>query len=276
MSDRLIVFIQIHGEADKLESCLKSLENQSLLPSLVVVVDDGTPNSSVLNAVYSFETNGFRIEYFCGIEDKEPDLDTVGISIGRAYIEFVRNKSCFDYLSIIDVDSLPTVDYYKNIISAMIEKPDLVCASGVIYFDDILENRISAKVIKRTDARGSGKVISVPFLDSIFIFNFPEVAWDTWINVRAILAGKLSLEIDTIRLNTTRKTTRLENRDLFRDGRLTYHFGYNWLLLLYKIITRGRVVWYGYLDARKNKWLLKDSEVRKHFGWRYFLRLLKK
>ena len=138
MNDRLIVFIQIHDEADKLESCIKSLENQSLLPSLVVVVDDGTPNFSVYDTVLSFETKVFNVEYFRGVDDKKPNLDTVGISIRRAYMEFVRGKSCFDYLSIIDVDSLPTPDYYKNIISAMIEKPDLVCASGVICFDDVI------------------------------------------------------------------------------------------------------------------------------------------
>jgi len=29
----------------------------------------------------------------------------------------------------------------------------------------------------------------------------------------------------------------------------------------------------GYLSARKDKWKLKDKEVRKYFGWRFFFHL---
>jgi len=71
-----------------------------------------------------------------------------------------------------------------------------------------------------------------------------------------------------------RPTSRVVGKDLFRNGRLTYHFGYNPALLLLKMLLakRGALsILRGYLDARKQKWRLTDQEVRKYFGWGFFL-----
>ena len=274
-----IVFIQIHGEAEKLFSCLESLSVQSLLPEIVVIVDDGTPNDSVYwqfkkhRHYNTFEP--MRIDYFRGSKNKEPDLDTVGLSITKAWYIYSDPKHSVDYLSIIDVDSRPETTYYQTIIEKMDADPDLICASGVIRVDQRTEELISAKIIKRKDARGSGKVIRTDFLLKIPFMLFPEVAWDTWINTKAKQAGKKALQIPNAVLYSSRSTTRLTCRNNFRDGRLTYHFGYNVLLLVYKILFRGREVLKGYRDAKRKNWRLADEEVRKWFGWRYLLHFWK-
>ncbi|MHA2243691.1 MAG: glycosyltransferase [Candidatus Hodarchaeales archaeon] len=276
-----VVFIQIHGEADKLARCLESLSKQTKLPSNVVIVDDGTPDDSVYNQYVTItsttDLNNIMVEYCRAAAPKSPNLDTVGKAIFYAWTTnvLVDGVPLYDYISIIDVDSLPEESYYQKIIDEMNSDPDLTCASGVIHIGDMKEELISAKAIKRKDARGSGKVIKTDFLAAIPLHLFPEVAWDTWINVKAKLAGKKAVQIPDIILYSSRATTRLVRRNNFRDGRLTYHFGSNPLLLLYKVIFRGRDVWRGYRDAKKKKWRLPDPEVRRFFGWRYLFRFWK-
>ena len=280
MTEKLVVFIQIHGEAEKLEKCLLSLANQTRKPDLVVVVDDGTPDTSVYlkycQVMKTLEPE-IKVDYCQAALPKDPNLDTVGKAIRYAWLVKVSgdNRLSFDYLSIIDVDSQPEELYYSLIVNTMELDSDLVCASGVICVGDKTEELISAKVIKRKDARGSGKVIRTDFLAAIPPQYFPEVAWDTWINIRAKLAGKKAEQIPYATLYTDRATTRLSNRNNFRDGRLTYHFGYNPLILLYKVIFRGKDVLRGYLDARKNNWKLPDPEVRKWFGIRFLFHFWK-
>lgn len=278
MNYNYVVLIQIYDEADLLASCLESLAKQTEKPSSVIIVDDGTPNDSILDEYVNIMIDGYLsdipIEYCRAAESKKPNLDTVGKAIFYAWEKYSM-LSNYNYVSIIDVDSQPEPDYYKELIIAMEKDSDLICTSGDIVVGGKTEKFISAKVIKRNYAQGSGKVIRQDFLAKIPFYLFPEVAWDTWINTKAKLAGKKAVQIPGINLYCSRPTTRLAKMDKFRDGRLTYHFGYNPLLLLYKILFRGIDVWKGYSDARKKKWRLPDEEVRKWFGWRYLIHFWK-
>lgn len=276
-----VVLIQIHDEADKLAECLESLEKQTLKPNSVIIVDDGTPNNSIYEEYMKLVNNiGYiKVEYCQAAHPKDPNLDTVGKAINHVWVTKILmdgfTPPLYDYLSIIDVDSHPEPTYYEKLITAMEEDQDLICTSGDIVVGGKTEKFVSAKVIKRNYAQGSGKIIRTDFLSKIPLDLFPEVAWDTWINTRAKLAGKKAIQIPGINLYCSRPTTRLVKGNNFRDGRLTYHFGYNPLLLLYKIIFRGTDILKGYRDARKKRWRLPDESVRKWFGWRYLIHFWK-
>ena len=270
-----VVFIQVYNES--ITKAVYALVDQLLQPYKIIIVDDGTPNTHI-----QIETDKLRKEfgsnilYYQGEYKKKANLDTVGNSLLGALIWLWSKKDItFDYLSIIDADSHPEPTYYEKLIDAMEEDQDLICTSGDIVVEGKTEKFISAKVIKRNYAQGSGKIIRTNFLTKIPINLFPEVTWDTWINTRAKLAGKKAIQIHGINLHCSRPTTRLAKMDKFRDGRLSYHFGYNPLLILYKIIFRGTDVWKGYRDAKKKKWRLPDESVRKWFGWRYLIHFWK-
>lgn len=271
-----VVLIQIHGEAEKLAKCLDSLANQTLLPDSVIIVDDGTPNDSVLlkfeEIINSRGITRMKLEYIQAAHPKKPNLDTVGKALLYAWLVKVSvqfNKPLYDYVSIIDVDSLPTWVYYERILKKMEADSDLMCASGVIIVNDKREKT------RIKDARGSGKVIRTDFLANIPLNLFPEITWDTWINTKAKLAGKKTRQIPGIYLYSTRRTTKLTPQGAFWAGRLAYHFGYNPLLLFGKILKRRKGVWRGYQQAKHNQWRLPDPEVRKWFGWRYFFHFWK-
>jgi hypothetical protein len=177
----------------------------------------------------------------------------------------------------LDVDTRLERDYYQRIIQEMNQQPKFACASGAIkirsktreYTEQI---NIGAK-IGRKDARGSGKVIRTSFIAEVED-NFPEVDWDTWINTKAKVRGFKSPQIDNVLMYQERPTTRVAGKNHFRNGRLTYHFGYNPILLFLKMVLAKKgalTILRGYLDARKKKWKLRDEEVRRYFGWGFFL-----
>ncbi len=271
---RYLVMIQTYGELGT--EAINSLNMQTLIPTKILVVDDGFPGNKIENETKSLKEKypGLIIDYFRGDLKPDPNLDTVGKVIKKAW--FASKKDNYDFVSIIDADSALEPEYYTHIISLMQENENLVCASGELVVVDenkkyIEEINIGAK-IGRKDARGSGKIIEVSFLDEIDPQDFPDVAWDTWINTRAKLKGFKAKQIEGIRFYASRPTSRVIKKDLYRSGRLTFHFGYNPLLVILKVILArtGAITFLkGYFNARKQEWKLEDKKVRSFFGWRF-------
>jgi glycosyltransferase involved in cell wall biosynthesis len=275
---RLCVVIKVYNEYEMLEECIRSLTYQKFKPNKVIVVDDGSSDPRVSTEVdrLSKEVLEVKIDQIRLALKEKPNLDTVGRTWKAAWFK-IKKEGKFDYFGMLDADTRLERDYYERIISEMEHNPKLACASGAIkiktesseYIEDI---NIGAK-LGRKDARGSGKIIRTAFLAEIKEEDFPEVDWDTWINTKAKIRGFKCPQIDNIFMYQERPTTRVAGKDNFRNGRLTYYFGYNPILLLMKMILarRGAItILKGYLDARKRKWRLRDSEVRRYFGWRFF------
>ncbi len=278
---RLCVVIKIYNEFEMLDECIKSLNTQTHKPSAVIIVDDGSPDQGVKNETLRLSQAfpDLNIELIQLPFKKVPNLDTVGRTWKAAWFH-LETDSNYDFFGMLDADTRLMPNYYEQIINEMEKHPKIACASGAIKIQTenseyIEEINIGAK-IGRKDARGSGKVIKISFLKEIAEQDFPEVDWDTWINTKAKVRGYSSPQIDNVFMIQERPTTRVAGKNHFRNGRLSYHFGYNPLLVMVKMLLAksGAVaIFKGYLDARKKKWRLKDDEVRKYFGWRFFTHL---
>lgn len=279
ISTSFCVFVKIYNEYEMLEDLIKSLLEQTLIPNEVIIIDDGSPDPNVKGEVEQL------IEKYLGLNLKllqlslktEPNLDTVGRTFNSAWFELAKDKK-FDYIATLDADTRLEPYYYEKIIKIMNENHSIGCASGIIIVKDRMKEykeqiNIGAK-FGRKDARGSGKVIRTSILYSTPREYFPEVDWDTWINTRAKIGNLKARELSEVYMIQERPTTRVAKKDLFRNGRLTYHFGYNPVLLLLKAVLAGFggiQILQGYWKARKEKWKLKDKEVRNYFGWKFFL-----
>jgi len=275
---KLCILVQVYNEFEPLEELAKSLMEQTLKPIKTIFIDDGSPDQRVLEEIkrLSEKYGELNIEPLVMPKKDEPNLDTIGRGLKKAWLSI--KDTDIDYLSIIDTDTRPSKHYYYKMIDILEKNPDYACASGVLVVkteDDEYEEEINigAKV-GRKDARGAGKVIKTSFLKTIDLDDFPEVAWDTWINTKAKIRKFKAPQVDDTHFYTSRPTTRVVKKDLHRNGRLTYLFGYNPILLLMKVVlarTGGLTLLKGYFQARKNKWRLKDKEVRDYFGWKFFL-----
>ncbi len=276
---RFCVFIKVYDEYKMLEELLISLMSQTRLPDKVIIIDDGSPNPDVEKGIKELisKHDSLLIQFIKLPLKKKPDLDTVGRTFNKAWFD-IASKEKFDYIATIDADTRLEPQYYEKIIQKMDENPVLGCVSGVIVIQETIREyteqiNIGAKV-GRKDARGSGKIIRAKILETTPQEYFPEVDWDTWINTRAKIQGYKTPEIIETYMIQKRPTTRVAKKDLYRNGRLTYHFGYNPILLFMKVIlagTGGIKIIKGYWAARREKWRLKDKKVRQYFGWRFFL-----
>ncbi|MHA2243687.1 MAG: glycosyltransferase [Candidatus Hodarchaeales archaeon] len=274
---KVCVFVQVYNEYDQLEDLVQSLVEQTLKPTRVIIIDDGSPNPEVLEETKRLAENypELNIEPLRLPLKEKPDLDTVGKGLKIAWLK-IKDYD-FDYVSILDVDAELDPKYYEIITQKMDKNPKIACASGALivktatkeYYEQI---NIGAKVGRR-DARGTGKVIRTSLLRTIDPDLFPDVTWDTWINTKAKIRKFKTPQIDETYFYTNRPTTRVVKKDLYRNGRLTYYFGYNPIILVVKVVLAGKGginILKGYWYARKEKWQLKDKEVRKYFGWKFF------
>lgn len=279
MSKSLVVFIKFYNGTNKqLRRIFKNLDRQVLKPNKVVIVDNGSPTVNPDDIWINDIRREFRTKLnvqYCRWPDKksEPDLDTVGLAMNCAFIHVMyRQQMRYDYVSWIDLDTLLSPDYFHQIVGHMESDPELMCASGELVVADKIEDINVGAKLGRKDARGSGKVVRGSFLTNIPQKYFPEVDWDTWLNTKAKIKGFKAKQISGVYLFTDQPTTRVKNLNPYRNGRLSYHFGYNLLLVLMKtILSKGKALEFlrGYREARRTGWILPDKEVRRFFGWRF-------
>lgn len=305
MNRSLVLFIKFYnGTKDQLDTIFQNLTDQVFKPNKIVIVDDGSPNldpnDNWINDLRYKYRGKLNLQYYRTRHlKKEPDLNTVGVAMKFAYYtEMYKEKMDYDYIAWMDLDTLFTKDYFKNLIHTMDNNPDLACASGGLCVpkydmkdatpDELIkemengyerlapewrvENINIGASFGRKDARGSGKVVRGSFLKNIDQHLFPDVDWDTWINTRGKIEGFKTKQLDDTFYVSTKPTTRVKNLNPHRNGTLTYHFGYNPLLVLMKtILSKGKAFEFlrGYREAKRNKWQLPDKEVRQFFGWRF-------
>ncbi|MHA1978525.1 MAG: glycosyltransferase family 2 protein [Candidatus Hodarchaeales archaeon] len=279
LSTKFCVFVKVYNEYEMLEELVKSLLEQTLVPDEVIIIDDGSPDPNVrveierlIKEYPSLNLKPLRLSL-----KTDPNLDTVGRTFNTAWFKLAKAAN-YDFIATLDADTRLESHYYEKIITRMNEIPSVGCASGIIIVKDKLKEyteqiNIGAK-FGRKDARGSGKVIRASILNSTPHDYFPEIDWDTWINTRSKVSKMKSPELTDVYMIQNRPTTRVVKKDLYRNGRLTYHFGYNPILLILKTVLAGfggKDILKGYWNARKDKWRLNDKEVRAYFGWKFFL-----
>ncbi|MDP8232492.1 MAG: glycosyltransferase, partial [Candidatus Zophobacter franzmannii] len=100
------VIISVYNRSDLLLRCLKSLNNQSLLPDEIVLTDDGSTEDIVSILEQSEEDYKFSILY-C----KQSDI---GFRLARCKNNGVR-ESNGDIMIFLDQDIVTTKNYIKTI-----------------------------------------------------------------------------------------------------------------------------------------------------------------
>jgi len=281
MNPSLVLFIKFYnGTKDQLDRIFQNLTEQLIKPNKVVIVDDGSPNldpkDNWINDLRYKYRGKLNLQYYrTRFLKTKPDLNTVGLSMQSAFNnEMYAEKMDYDYISWIDLDTLLAKDYFFQLISYLELDSKLMCASGELVVGDYVEDINIGSKLGRKDARGSGKVVKTSLLLETRQYKFPEVDWDTWINTRAKIKGFKAKQIKGVFLYTDQPTTRVQNLNPYRNGMLTYHFGYNPLLVLMKtLLSKRKALEFlrGYKEARRTGWILPDEEVRKFFGWKFLL-----
>jgi len=198
---------------------IRSLQNQTLRPDPIVIVNDGSTD----------DTGKIAREYGCTVIDlpyheesyaRKPEI----ASVHNAGLNLLKNIGDLDYVLKIDADTVLPPNYLEEIITKMSKNPKLVIASGIIENEPFDE----------TAPRGSGRVYEYKFWDDINGLVYPVTwGWESWILFKAMSLGYEIRCFSEITSKVLRSTNFSEAGSW---GKGMYALGYDWRYVLLRSI----------------------------------------
>jgi glycosyltransferase involved in cell wall biosynthesis len=158
---------------------IESLLRQSIKPSLICVVDDGSKDSTsnILAKMADSHTTTFRI---ITLEDTGYDIRRIVHNWNKA-CDYVRENSAeYDYMLITSDDVVFPSDYVEKLIGHMDRNPKLVVTSG-------------SRGLEQSDymslPEGAGRLIRSSFFKEIGYRHPPYYGYEAWILYKALQLG---------------------------------------------------------------------------------------
>lgn len=203
------VVTRARNEERLIEKTLKALKNQTIPPSQIIVVDDGSTDltseiaSKYSDVVVRLPDRGYNVA-------GKPELAKV------ANEGFRRVREDIDYVLVCDADHTLQKDYFETISKKMKANPKIVIASG----------RVKGEPYFESHPRGSGRVIDARFWRKTNGLKYPEVwGWEDWICFRAVQLGYECQSFSDV-VTELQRPTRLGKARLW--GKAMYALGYDW------------------------------------------------
>jgi glycosyltransferase involved in cell wall biosynthesis len=221
------VVIAARNESRTVLDVLSALDSQATLPSLVVVVNDGSTDGTgqLLReraGRFGFELSVVDLPPHQGSYVGRPELARVlnaGLSVVRSRAPLVA------YVMKLDGDHLLPPTYIQSILGKMAAEPKLAVASGYIVGERFTER----------SPRGSGMVARTDFWLRANGLKFPlEYGWESWLYLKAESMGFWTRSFPDIVSRISRPTS-MRKGVLY--GRGMYALGYFWFFALGRCVS---------------------------------------
>jgi glycosyltransferase involved in cell wall biosynthesis len=217
-----VLVLTKNGE-DTIQSTLESIISQTLPPSRICIVDDGSIDNTRL-LLSDFKRNHPEIIDIVSLPDRGYDIRRVVRNINVGIETQKRKKIRLEYIMISGDDCFYSPEYAECILSHMNEENRVAIASGDIqgaHKPDITP-------------RGSGRFIRVSFLNKIGGRFPPYYGYEGWIMQKALQLGFSAKNFHSITFNHLRE---LGEKHKFKDWGLAMKcLGYHPLEVLYRCI----------------------------------------
>lgn len=268
----------------------ESVIHQTLRPKVWFIIDDGSSDSTP--------------DIIRSLEDAHPWIKSVrlpphprdlfyhysyvcreGFNYALSYME--ETGSLFDYIGLVDADTVVSDDYFEKLVSEFNKNEKLGVASGVIY------DKIGNSVKRESESyfpRGTGRL----WTRECFIETdgyIVEAAAHSISNIRAILSGyeiKIFDHIEAVQLRPTRSAEGLW-KTFKQDGWLAYYLNKHPLLVVMNIAHftlkkpyyLGLPYFIGYINSVIRRMPKIQDEIIRDYYWNvrlqeYFLKLKRK
>jgi glycosyltransferase involved in cell wall biosynthesis len=241
------VVMAARDEEESVRRVLDSLGAQTLTPSVVVVVDDGSMDGTrdVLaraRGSLPFDLEVVSLPRHPGSYVGRPELARV-LNAGLSALK--SPPLLTKYVMKLDGDHSLPPDYLRMVVERMEADPRLVVASGYI----------SGERYTPTSPRGSGMVVRTDFWVAAGGLRFPlEYGWESWLYLKARATGYRTRSFRDIVTSVSRPTS-FSKGVLY--GRGMYALGYFWpyavgrcLLVLPRSPAGAFQMLRGYVDHR--------------------------
>ncbi len=174
------VALVARNAAPHLPSTLESLLHQTLNPSQLIVVDDGsTDNTSQILTNYQRQLK--EVVRVVSLPDKGYDIRRVPANINLAWRTIKNLGLSADYLMISGDDCTYPRSYAQSLVSRMIQDPRIVVASG--------RPSSTGNFSQEHSPSGSGRFIRSSFWRDVGEEYPVKAGWETWLLYRALANG---------------------------------------------------------------------------------------
>ena len=229
------------NEQEHIAKALSSIRTQTLPPSEIIVVNDGSTDETS-NIARSLGAKVIDLPYHAESVAGTPLL-------AERYNVGLASVSNSEYVLIIGADDVFPSDYIQTLVSRMEDNPKLVIASG----------QIGDTPTKSTAPRGGGRMVKTWFWRGVNGMRFPPLwCWEEYIVYKALSLGYEVRGYDDVKFQRIREEGRSVKKGV-GDGRSMYCLGFWWGNVASRCITylpkKPRLAastFYGWLTAHNN------------------------
>jgi len=281
-----ILITPAKNEEKSLPAVLESVVNQSILPKLWIIIDDGsTDRTPEIISSYQEKYNWIK-----SLRLPEHPRDVClhyayVCRIGFDYaIKHCREKAIrYDFVGLLDSDTILEKKYFEKLINEFEKDPSLGIASGGIYYRD--GNDLIWEVSASNFPRGTGRIWSKKcFFDTGGYALEPDA--HTISNIKSLLRGYTARQFKNVVAIQTRKTKSAEGfwKGYNGAGRNAYYLCKRPLVVLANVLYLsfkspfypGLAYLIGYLSAYINREpRIQDEEIRNYFRKQKLSRVLR-
>ncbi|MDA4127206.1 MAG: glycosyltransferase family 2 protein [Thaumarchaeota archaeon] len=213
------VVVAVRNEEKSIGRVLHALDEQSLRPVELVVVNDGSTDQTLAvlkmnSEEVHFKTTVVTLPFHSKSLVGRPELARVfnsGLTVLR------ERSPPLDYVMILGGDHVLPPYYVERIIERMEEDERLAVASGWITNEPFWENA----------PRGSSMVVRAEFWERAGKMLYPVTyGWESWVYLKAMQMGYHTRSFKDIPTSISRRTN-LTKGVLY--GRAMYALGYDWI-----------------------------------------------
>lgn len=178
MNNRWFAIVTARNSEKTVERTLDSILSQSIAPSHVIVVDDGSKDStpSILEKI----RESSNVLHIITQPDMGYDSRRIVHNWNKA-LEYAKSLQYADYHFISADDCIYPANYVQFLIEMMQENPKLVVASG--------SRRLKIQSFARRVPEGAGRLIDNKFFNAIGGGYPPQYGYESWILFKALQLG---------------------------------------------------------------------------------------
>jgi len=222
MSSNYVIISPCRNEADYVKNTLDSVVEQSVLPDLWVIVDDGsTDDTPQILAEYAGKYSFIRV-----VTRENRGHRSVGPGVIEAFyagLDTVELKQ-FSFLCKLDLDLIMPPRYFETLINRMQENPRLGNCSGKPYFIDKLTGNLISEGCGDENAIGASKFYRRECFEAIGGF-VRQVMWDGIDGHRCRQLGWIAMSWDEPDIRFTHLRPMGSSQQNIITGRIRHGFG---------------------------------------------------
>jgi len=222
MSNSYVIISPCRNEAGFMRNTLQSVSEQSILPALWVIVDDGsTDDTAKILAEYAETYSFIQI-----VTRENRGHRSVGPGVIEAFYEGLETVDLkrFDFICKLDLDLIMPPRYFETLIARMIDNSRLGNCSGKPYYIDKVTGEFVSEGCGDENAIGASKFYRRECFEEIGGF-VRQVMWDGIDGHRCRQLGWIAMSWDEPDIRFTHLRPMGSSQQSIITGRIRHGFG---------------------------------------------------